>query len=181
MISNHLKVGPNTVRGWLRPVLRGDMPGEGAGRGVCGKKAEFGRLSGMLLRSVAISNPSGGQRLTTLPWGLLLAHYGIMCGPEGSPGGSPGKWRLREGCPELENAVNAAIPERTASDVKNLNLSHICRLRACLGGTPPGGGLRPLLSLGTVVKPCPRVCFGQIWPNTSKHLQTPPHCGQSES
>ena len=68
-------------------------------------------------------------------------------GPLGPPrarlGGSPGKWRLREGCPELESAANAAILERMTSDGKSCNLLHICRLRACLGGTRPGGGLRP--------------------------------------
>ena len=51
--------------------------------------------------------------------------------------------RLRKGCPKLATAANGLIFERMASDGKKSNLVHHCRLCACLGGTPPGGGLRP--------------------------------------
>ena len=58
--------------------------------------------------------------------------------------GPPLCWeRLRQGCTKLENAAHAVIFERMASDGKKINLDHIRRLRACLGGTRPGGGLRP--------------------------------------
>ena len=60
------------------------------------------------------------------------------------PPGPPLCWeRLTQGCTTLENAANGVIFERMTSDGKNLNLYHICRLCACLGGTPLGGGLRP--------------------------------------
>ena len=60
------------------------------------------------------------------------------------PQGPPLCWeRLRQGCTKLENAAHAVIFERMASDGKKINLDHIRRLRACLGGTRPGGGLRP--------------------------------------
>ena len=51
--------------------------------------------------------------------------------------------RLRQGCTKLESAAKGVIFERMASDGKKINLDHICILRACLGGTRPGGGLRP--------------------------------------
>ena len=51
--------------------------------------------------------------------------------------------RLRKGCPKLATAANGLIFERMASDGKKSNLVHHCRLCACLGGTPLGGGLRP--------------------------------------
>ena len=43
----------------------------------------------------------------------------------------------------LENAVNAAISARMASECKKSNLVHICRLGASLGGTSLCGSLRP--------------------------------------
>ena len=62
------------------------------------------------------------------------------------------------------NAVNAVISERMAPDGKNLHLSPICRLCACLGGTPLGGGLRPPLGEAFLAQSGRLWCVsGRLW------------------
>ena len=77
------------------------------------------------------------------------------------PPGPPLCWeRLRQGCTKLENAADAVIFERMAPDGKKINLDHICRLRACLGGTRPGGrpSAAPLGAEGDGRRPPPWAC-----------------------
>ena len=126
----------------------------------CGKSVETGRgvpPSPWFLRYLrsTCGTWTDTQRLQVPPLSWATGAIVPFVGRTGQWPGGPGQWdalhrgnqccweRLRQGCTKLENAAHALIFELMASDGKKINLDHICILRACLGGTRPGGGLRP--------------------------------------
>ena len=94
-----------------------------------------------------LGTPGSGVTGAVVPWGHCPVRWpppnGTMAAVALDNGPRRCWVRLGQGCTKLESAATGVIFERMASDGKKINLDHICILRACLGGTRPGGGLRP--------------------------------------